>query len=147
MPKQKSAKPGVHRRKNALQPEMRIIDINTKEEVSVADQLTISRYETLSSTDYHLGVLPAVRIITQPSTHKGALETIGGGIEAIGGGLWDATMYPARMLAGNASMRSSSPGSIAAMGEKPHSNGSTSNEEPVHPSALAHGMKIYIHSP
>ena len=147
--KQKSAKPGFHRRKNAVQPEMRIIDINTKEEVSVADQLTISRYETLSANDYHLGILPAFRLTDKTVTQKGTLETIGGGIEAIGGGLWDATMYPARMFTSGASVRSSSPGSTKASSDTniqstPKPSGL---QEPPHPSALARGMKIFIHSP
>lgn len=145
----KVTKPGVHRRRNALPPEIRIIDINTKKEVSVADQLTISRYETLSSTDYHLGVLPALRVVNQTTSHRGALGAIGGGIEAIGGGLWDATMYPARMLAGNASIRSSSPGSMNTQGENTSSIAmpQTLSEEPTHPSVLAHRMKVFIHSP
>ena len=145
----KTTKPGVHRRRNALQPEMRIIDITTKEEVSVADQLPVSRFETLSATDYHLGVLPAMRISTKAATQRGALEALGGGIEAIGGGLWDATMYPARMFTGAASVRSGSPSSSKAASD---ANTQTSLKasaliEAPHPSTLAHGMKVFIHSP
>ncbi len=155
----KATKPGVHRRKNALQPEMRIIDIMTKEEVSVADHLTISRYESLSATDYHLGVLPAVRISPKVIAQRGTLEAISGatigGIEAIGGGLWDATMYAPRMLKGNASVRSGSPGSGRAPSDLTTStslpNSHTTLKDPSrdmpHPSTLAHGMKVFIHSP
>ena len=155
----KASKPGVHRRKNALQPEMRIIDITTKEEVSVADHLTISRYESLSATDYHLSILPAVRISPKVAAQRGTLEAISGatigGIEAIGGGLWDATMYAPRMLKGNASVRSGSPGSSKAPSDLT-TNPSLRNSQATikdtmrdmpHPSALAHGMKIFIHSP
>ena len=133
---------------------MRIIDIKTKEEVSVADQLTMSRYESLSATDYHLGVLPAMRISNKLVTQRGTLETIGGGIEAIGGGLWDATMYPARMFTSNASIRSGSPGSSKAPSEATTFNssylalpGNDVSQHTPHPSTLAHGMKIFIHSP
>ena len=150
-PSQKLTKRSVHRRQNALQPEMRIIDITTKEEVTVADTLNMSRFESLSATDYHLGVLPAIRISTKVSTQRGALEAISGGIEAIGGGIWDATTYPARLFSSAASVRSGdSPGSSTkASGET-----STSTSLPTfqivempNPATLAHGMKIFIHSP
>ena len=148
---QKPTKRGVHRRQNALQPEMRIIDITTKEEVSVADTLNMSRFESLSATDYHLGVLPAIRISTKAATQRGALEAIGGGIEAIGGGIWDATMYPARLFTSGASVRSGgSPGSsIKASGETSTSNSLPASQiaEMPNPATLAHGMKIFIHSP
>lgn len=138
---------------------MRIIDIKTKEEVSVADQLTVSRYESLSATDYHLGVLPAMRLSQKTITQRGTLEAISGatigGIEAIGGGLWDATMYAPRMLTGNASVRSNSPGSskgpieVATTTNLLNSqvNVKDSLNDKSHPSILAHGMKIFIHSP
>ena len=157
--KQKSTKPGVHRRRNALQPEMRIIDIKTKEEVSVADQLTMSRYESLSATDYHLGVLPAMRVSEKVATQRGTLEAIGGatigGIEAIGGGLWDATIYAPRMFIGNASIRSGSPGSSKAPSDVTTSTSlpsaqltvSNAPRDAPYSAALAHGMKIFIHSP
>jgi hypothetical protein len=129
---------------------MRIIDINTKEEVSVADTLNMSRFESLSATDYHLGVLPAMRISTKASTQRGAFEMIGGGMEAIGGGIWDATMYPARLFTSSASGRSSSPSSSS----KAPSDGNTTASQAVsqlaeipNPATMAHGMKIFIHSP
>lgn len=145
------AKPGRHRRKNALQPEMRIIDITTKEEVSVADTLNMSRFESLSATDYHLGVLPAMRISSKATTQRGAFEAIGGGIEAIGGGIWDATMYPARLFSSSVSVRSGgSPGSsvkAASDADTKASLASAQISEIPNPATLAHGMKIFIHSP
>ena len=148
---QTDTKPGRHRRKNALQPEMRIIDITTKEEVSVADTLNMSRFESLSATDYHLGVLPAMRISSKAATQRGALGAIGGGIEAIGGGIWDATMYPARLFSSSASVRSGgSPGSsVKAASDADTKASLTSNQvsEVPNPATLAHGMKVFIHSP
>ncbi|KAL9134067.1 MAG: hypothetical protein Q9175_004754 [Cornicularia normoerica] len=144
-------KPGRHRRKNALQPEIRIIDIITKEEVSVADTLNMSRFESLSATDYHLGVLPAMRISSKATTQRGAFEAIGGGIEAIGGGIWDATMYPARLFSSSVSVRSD--GSIgssvkaASDADTKASLASAQISEIPNPATLAHGMKIFIHSP
>ena len=130
---------------------MRIIDITTKEEVSVADTLNVSRFESLSATDYHLGVLPAMRISTKPTAQRGYVEAIGGGIEAIGGGIWDATMYPTRLFSSSASVRSGgSPGSSirASSDANITSNAGTSKVMDVaNPAALAHGMKIFIHSP
>ncbi|KAK4694647.1 vacuolar protein sorting-associated protein 41, partial [Lecanoromycetidae sp. Uapishka_2] len=146
---QKDIKRGRHRRQNALQPEMRIIDINTKEEVSVADTLHMSRFESLSATDYHLGVLPAMRLSTKASIQKGAFEMIGGGMEAIGGGIWDATMYPARLFTSSASVRSGSPGSSTKASDGNTTGGQSLSQtaEIPNPATLTHGMKIFIHSP
>ncbi|KAL6720978.1 Vacuolar protein sorting-associated protein 41 [Lecanora helva] len=147
----KTTKRGRHRRQNALQPEMRIINITTKEEVSVADTLNMSRFESLSATDYHLGVLPAMRISTKTTNQKGYVEAIGGHFEAIGGGIWDATMYPTRLFSSAASVTSiGSPGSSL----KGSNDAVTANNiatpktaELPHPATLTHGMKIFIHSP
>src|SRR4051812_24931403 len=51
---------GIRRRLNAKSPELRLIDLNSPQEVDT-DTLTVSRFERLSATDYHLGVLPAAR--------------------------------------------------------------------------------------
>ena len=130
---------------------MRIIDITTKEEVSVADTLNMSRFESLSATDYHLGVLPAMRISSKATTQRGAFEAIGGGIEAIGGGIWDATMYPARLFSSSVSVRSGeSPGSsVKAASDADTKAGliSAQTSEIPNPATLAHGMKIFIQSP
>ena len=130
---------------------MRIIDITTKEEVSVADTLNMSRFESLSAIDYHLGVLPAMRISSKATTQRGAFEAIGGGIEAIGGGIWDATMYPARLFSSSISVRSGgSPGSsvkAASDADTKASLASAQVSEIPNPATLAHGMKIFIHSP
>ena len=129
---------------------MRIIDITTKEEVSVADSLNMSRYEHLSATDYHLGVLPAMRISKKTLTQKGTLEAISGGLEAIGGGIWDATMYPARLFSGSASIRSEgSPSPSNTPSDANMATGLTNarDTDTPHPLTLAHGMKIFIHSP
>ena len=130
---------------------MRIIDITTKEEVSVADTLNVSRFETLSATDYHLGVLPAMRISTKATAQKGYVETIGGGIEAIGGGIWDATLYPTRLFSSSTSVRSNeSPGSSMKDSTDAKSGAgipASKRTEIPNPATLAHGMKIFIHSP
>ena len=145
-PREASSRRGVHRRKNALRPEMRIIDIETKEEVCVADTLSISNFEGLSATDYHLGVLPAIRLPNKTVPTRGALEVIGGG-------LWDATMYPTRLFSSAASVRSfgtpSEHGSSKVPSDSTTTVGQVSkeNENPPEPATLSHGMKIFIHSP
>ena len=137
---------GLRRRHNALPPELRIIDINTKEEICVADIENVTRFGGLSATDYHLGVLPKVRAPKKQVTQRGALEVIGGGI-------WDAAAYPARLFSSAASVHSNgstserqssrAPSSIitdpnypaSAMGSTPHS------------AVFTDGMKIFIQSP
>ena len=132
-----------HRRLDGLQPEMRIIDITTKEEVCVADTLNVSRFESLSATDYHLGVLPALHVPSKSTTQRGALEVIGGGI-------WDATAYSARLFSSAASVRSmgSPSGSRATSDANIATSLKTAGEGDIpHPSALTHGLKVFIHSP
>lgn len=156
-------------RQNALEPELRLVNIESREEVD-ADTLTISRFETLSASDYHLMVLPPVRIAS--FAQRGYLGAIGSGMETIGSGLYsgaeavghsvrDATLYPARMLgsnrvhSGSDSVRSGKSG-----GEKTASvKGSTywtswiptfgfgKDNEEVNDVAATHGSKIFICSP
>ena len=157
------------RRHNAVQPEVRIIDVKTKEEVCVADTLTMSRFESLSATDYHMNVLPAIRVANKTGTTKGTLEAIGGGIwdasvytwdatmyapKAIGGGIWDATMQTTRLFGSGASVKSftgkSQQGSSTVAGSDGVSSTDVSamNKSSVpDPSTFTHGMKIFIHSP
>ncbi|KAL8828379.1 MAG: hypothetical protein Q9170_006630 [Blastenia crenularia] len=135
---------GRHRRQNAKQPEVRLIDLATQEEVSVADTLTVSRYESLSATDYHLETLPAMQIKQKAASQRGALEIIGGGI-------WDVGMYPARLFSSAASVRSngshSAESSSRTASDLNVAAPISAQDQPIHPSALTHGMKIYIHSP
>jgi hypothetical protein len=132
------------RRQKAAEPELRLIDIDTKEEVS-ADTLSVSRYENLSSSDYHMSILPAPRA-SIASVQRGALG-------ALGNGLWDATLYPARLFSSSASIRSS-----ASSAERGSGKASSSFISRPVPSAQdiprellavseAKGARIFIHSP
>ena len=111
-------KRGRRHRHDALEPELRLIDIETKEEVD-SDTLTISRFETLSSADYHIGILPPMRVAAG-MVQRGYLSSLGSGmtslgsgmtagmaavgtgfytgVETVGQGMWDATMYGPRKL-------------------------------------------------
>lgn len=162
-------KRGVHRRQHGLQPEMRIIDITTKEEVCGADTLNVSRYESLSATDYHLSVLPAIRVANKSGTTRGTLEAIGGGIwdasvytwdatmypaRAIGGGIWDATMQTTRLFGSGASVQSNDNQSPRGPNSKAESEvdsgtdvSAVNKENLPHPATLTHRMKIFIQSP
>lgn len=101
------------------------------------------RFESLSASDYHLGVLPALHMPSRSATQRGALE-------AIGGGIWDATMYSTRLFSSAASVRSlSSPGGSRAPSEANTATSLTAarEEDIPHPSVLTHGLKVFIHSP
>ena len=143
-PAEVSPKRVLHHRRNALQPELRIIDINTKEEVS-ADTLNVSRFESLSAADYHLGVLYAPGKSTTVSASRGALETISGG-------LWDATTYPTRLFSSAASIRSQGSSNDLDTSTKPGSgvsSGQAADRKSQLSSAMGQneGLKIIIHSP
>lgn len=131
---------------------MRIIDTVTKEEISTGDTLNVSRFESLSATDYHLGVLPALRSSSIAPHQRGALEIIGG----VGGQLWDATLYPTRFFTTDPTRLFSSAASVRSS----HSNddrqssnlsvsvtGTEKTGRIPHPSTLSRGMKIFIQSP
>lgn len=139
-----SLRVGSRRRPRGLEPELRIIDIESKEELS-ADTLSVSRYETLTSSDYHLCALPPWKTGVSVS-QRGALE-------ALGTGLWDATMYPARLFSSGASIRSSTSSGDRSSSRAPSSFASRRipAEEPlskeVQSIAGNSGPKIFIHSP
>lgn len=135
---------GGRRRPRGLEPELRIIDIESKEELS-ADTLSVSRYETLTSSDYHLCALPPWK--------TGVSVSQRGTLEALGTGLWDATMYPARLFSSGASIRSTTSSGDKSSSRAPSTFASRriSVEEPlskeVQSIAGNSGPKIFIHSP
>ncbi|OJJ76123.1 hypothetical protein ASPBRDRAFT_51785 [Aspergillus brasiliensis CBS 101740] len=136
-------RPGTRRRPTGLEPELRLIDIETKEELS-ADTLSTSRYETLTSSDYHMCVLPPWKS-SAPVSQRGALE-------ALGNGLWDATLYPARLFNSAASIRSTT-SSDKGSSRAPSTFASRrfSYEEPlskeIQDIAGSVGPRIFVHSP
>ncbi|KAL1957963.1 hypothetical protein VTO42DRAFT_5355 [Malbranchea cinnamomea] len=143
-PKQAGPGRGIRHWRNGLQPELRLVDINSKEELS-ADTLTFQRYETLTASDYHLGVLPPFRIPSSSTTHKGTLESIGTG-------LLDATLYPVRLFSSATSIRSH--GSSGDKGSSVRAEGSLSSPATFRDKqardlavSAAKGVKIFIHSP
>ncbi|KAI9371165.1 hypothetical protein BJX61DRAFT_543907 [Aspergillus egyptiacus] len=132
------------RRLRGQEPELRIIDVESKEELS-ADRLSVSRYENLTASDYHMCVLPPQKTETSVF-QRGALETIGTG-------LWDATMYPARLFSSAASIRSSTSSGDRTSGRaaSTFSSRRLPPDEPlsaeVQEVSENKGPKIFVHSP
>ena len=138
---------GVRKRQNALSPELRLIDLNSSQEVDT-DTLEVSRFERLSASDYHLGVLPAVRAGPIVQTSRGTLETLTG----MGSGMWNATINATSLLSSGASIRSNGSKSdkSGTRGQSVTSSPQTKvgNSKPTaHPDLATPGMKIFIHSP
>ena len=166
---------GRQHRHNSLEPELRLIDINAKEEIS-RDTLSVSRFQSLSASDYHLGVLPPSNmpaVISQRGA-LGALGSgmyavgsgigavgygIGSGLETVGHGVWDATLYPTRIFSSNRIVSSSESGQSGKSSDDKSSgakaSGFLSNWIPTLSSqqkelsdvATTEGMKIFIYSP
>lgn len=136
---------GRNSRHKGLEPELRVIDIETKEEIS-ADTLSINRFEGLSASDYHLSVLPPWKTPEGQIAQRGALG-------ALGYGLLDATMYSARLFSSGASIRSTTSSGDKGSGRAPPSFRSkfSSIEESlpkeVQEVSGASGAKIFVHSP
>lgn len=137
-------RPGTNRRQRGLEPELRIIDIESKEEIS-ADTLSVSRYENLTSSDYHLCLLPPWKT-PMPVTQRGTLG-------ALGNGLWDATMYPAKLFSSGGSIRSTTSSGDQSSSRIPSTFASRriSTDEPlpkeVQDIAGTTGVRIFVHSP
>ncbi|KAJ5382752.1 hypothetical protein N7517_000663 [Penicillium concentricum] len=136
---------GTRNRKKGLEPELRVIDIETKEEIS-ADTLSINRFEGLSASDYHLSVLPPWKTPEGQVVQRGALG-------ALGYGLLDATMYSARLFSSGASIRSTTSSGDKGSGRvapsfisKLHAAEEALPKE-VQEVSGAPGAKIFVHSP
>lgn len=133
---------GIRRRHNAKSPELRLIDLNSSQEVDT-DTLTVSRFERLSATDYHLGVLPAARAAPVAQSSRGTLEALAG----MGSGMWNATINATTLLSSSTSVRSNG----SKESDTKQSVGTSARAKPGQPSSHPHitvpGMKIFIHSP
>lgn len=137
---------GVRRRQNHLPPELRLIDLVTQAEID-KDSLSISRFERLTSNDYHLGVLPQ-HTASAVVASKGYLEAMAG----FGTDVWNVAMLPTKALFSSAaSIRSGH--SNDALSKAPSIAGSTRSQsqrqatQTVHPSLAKPGTKIFVHSP
>ncbi|KAM0321950.1 hypothetical protein ACHAQA_009847 [Verticillium albo-atrum] len=135
---------GIRRRQNNPPPELRLIDLASQSEVDKDDGLIVSRYERLSSGDYHLGVLPARNAASAVASSKGALESLAG----FGTDMWNAAINPKSLFSSGASIKSKNSndgGSSTAGSMRP--GASRTGAPSVHPNLLKPGSKIFIHSP
>ncbi|OTB03193.1 hypothetical protein M426DRAFT_321982 [Hypoxylon sp. CI-4A] len=137
---------GIKRRHNAQPPELRLIDLTSQVEV-VQDSLPVSRFERLSSNDYHLGVLPANRAASVVAS-RGTLEALAG----FGTDMWNAAVNPRSLFNSGASIRSKNSNDAASSpraGQTASSirAGPGSAARTVHPNLVKPGAKIFIHSP
>jgi vacuolar protein sorting-associated protein 41 len=144
-------KKGRSHRRTGLAPQLRLIDVKFGFEIDV-DELSISRFETLSAQDYHLATL---YILPPPSTsstgkdgelQKGALE-----------GLWDAAggKYATRIFSSGASVLSrSSDGEKTGSFQSPPASmvgmaaaGLQKKRLDSHPYVTEPGLKLFVQSP
>lgn len=141
---------GVRRRQNNSPPELRLIDLVSQAEID-KDSLSISRFERLTSNDYHLGVLPqhtASAIVAS----KGYLEAVAG----LGVDMWNVAMMPGKALFSSAASIRSGHSNDGASGSR-MAPGSTAGSirpysqrqavQTVHPNLAKPGTKIFVHSP
>lgn len=133
---------GLRRRQNNQPPELRLIDLESQAEVD-QDSLSVSRYERLSSRDYHLGILPAQNAASAVVSHRGALGAIAG----LGSEMWNAAINTRALFNSGASMMSRGSGDDAGSGSRVTGVSSSRGPATVHPSLVKPGAKIFIHSP
>lgn len=139
---------GLRRRQNHLPPELRLIDLVTQAEID-KDSLSISRFERLTSNDYHLGVLPQ-HTASAVVASKGYLEAVAG----FGTDVWNVAMLPTKALFSSAaSVRSGHSNDAPSSAKVPSIAGSVKPQaqrqasQSVHPSLAKPGTKIFVHSP
>ncbi|KAK3951336.1 hypothetical protein QBC32DRAFT_314968 [Pseudoneurospora amorphoporcata] len=144
---------GIKRRQNNPPPELRLIDLTSQAEID-KDALSVSRFERLTASDYHLGVLPA-RNVAASAANKGTLETLAGfGTDMLNVGLnvgltgLNAALNPKSLFSSGASIKS------RESDEAPSSYMGGINtalkggpRTALHPNLNKPGIKIFIHSP
>lgn len=140
---------GLKRRQNHLPPELRLIDLVSQAEID-KDSLSVSRFERLTSNDYHLGVLPQ-HTASAVVASKGYLEAMA----RVGTDVWNVAMMPTKALFSSAASIRSGHSSDAPAGSMAPSIAGTMRSQAasrptaqsVHPSLAKHGTKIFVHSP
>jgi hypothetical protein len=152
----KPALKGRQHRHTGLAPELRLVNVVNGQEVELDELSKISRFETLSSQDYHLGTVfipppaPESTKVAKETLAKGALE-----------GIWDAAsgVYVSRIFSSAASVRSGGeprPASRAQsfVSQKPSSAKDVTptpdakkTPTAAHPFALESGLKLFMLSP
>ncbi|KAK3718742.1 Vacuolar protein sorting-associated protein 41 [Vermiconidia calcicola] len=145
-------------RHTGLAPQLRLINVTTNptEQVDL-DELSISRFETLSAQDYHLSTLYIPPLppskISNPSTNTNEQQQQRGALE----GLWDAAggKYASRMFSSSASVLSRSSDDKTGSYASPTSSAvgvpapaaKQKRVDAAHPYATESGLKLFIQSP
>lgn len=139
---------GIRRRQNNQPPELRLIDLTSQAEVD-KDGLSVSRFERLSSNDYHMAILPARNAASAVASSRGMLEAFAG----LGSDMWNAAVNPRSLFSSGASVTSRD-SNDGASGSKVSDNipggmraALRSGSHTVHPNLARPGVKIFIHSP
>ncbi|GAB7365841.1 hypothetical protein MBLNU230_g7173t1 [Neophaeotheca triangularis] len=144
-------KKGRHHRQTGLPPQLRLVDVASGEEVDLDELSKMSRFESLSAQDYHLGTMymptPAPRK-ESTAQQRGTMENLW---EYSGGG------YATRMFTttGSVLSKSSSQDQIDRGSAASPSLGSMKGVTPTParrsidapPFAANPGLKLFIHSP
>ncbi|KAK8002686.1 hypothetical protein PG989_002405 [Apiospora arundinis] len=135
---------GRRRRQNALAPELRLIDLQSQAEVD-KDSLTVSQFGSLTSNDYHLGVLASGNAASVVAS-RGVLDAMTG----FGSEMWNAAINPRSLFSSGASIRSNPSNDNASGTQAASTIGSVrarTTPQTVHPNLVKPGAKIFIHSP
>ncbi|KAK8111131.1 uncharacterized protein PG998_007588 [Apiospora kogelbergensis] len=135
---------GRRRRQNALAPELRLIDLQSQAEVD-KDSLTVSQFGSLTSNDYHLGVLPSGNAASVVAS-RGVLDAMTG----FGSDMWNAAINPRSLFSSGASIRSNPSNDNVSGTQAASTIGSIrarTTPQTVHPNLVKPGAKIFIHSP
>ncbi|KAK5173157.1 Vacuolar protein sorting-associated protein 41 [Saxophila tyrrhenica] len=146
-----SPKKGRSHRHTGLAPQLRLVGVDGIE-VDL-DELSMSRFETLSAQDYHLGTL----YIPPPPPTKTSTSSSGGARGALDV-VWDAAggKYATRMFSSSASImsRSSDDNRTSSFASPPASSvGVAAASMPkkkridAHPYIVEPGLKLFIQSP
>jgi hypothetical protein len=147
-----TARKGRQHKHTSLAPQLRLVNVKDGEEIDL-DELSVSRFETLSAQDYHLGTLFIPPPMPDKATkeQRGALE----GLWEISGGGYATRMFTS---GANALIRSdgtkdesgrtgtglSSPRSGSIRGVGPPQ---TRAKLDAHPYTAEPGLKLFIQSP
>ncbi|KAM0717041.1 hypothetical protein Q7P37_006893 [Cladosporium fusiforme] len=145
------AKKGRQHKHTSLAPQLRLVNVKDGEEVDL-DELSVSRFETLSAQDYHLGTLFIPPPLPEKPTkeQKGALE----GLWEISGGGYATRMFTSGANAlgrfdggkeDNTRSGISSPRSGSIHGVTPTPTKAQTVD--AHPYTAEPGLKLFIQSP
>lgn len=137
---------GAKNRHKGVSPELRMIDILTKNEIEV-DALTVTKYESLSAADYHLNTL----YIPEPEATTAVQR---GPLDALSGGLRDASASAGRILSTGASVVSFPTSSENVKSTPSQTQASSTDigtmtlkDDKIMASLTTSGLKVFIHSP